>query len=56
MSFKLLQEPFVIHGNIEFPYDDQITRELIEKITVVDGQLIRIKFVEEADEMDQTIG
>lgn len=37
-------------------YDDQITRELIEKITVVDGQLIRIKFVEESDEIDQLIG
>lgn len=36
-------------------YDDQITRELIEKITVVDAHLIRIKFLEEPDEINQPI-
>lgn len=36
-------------------YDDHITRELIEKITVVDAHLVRIKFLEEPDEIDQPI-
>lgn len=31
------------------------TRELIEKITVVDAHLVRIKFLEEPDEIDQPI-
>lgn len=36
-------------------YDDQITRELIEKITVVDAHLVRIKFLEEDFEIEQTV-
>ena len=36
-------------------YDDQITRELIEKITVVDAHLVRIKFLEEDFEIEQLV-
>ena len=36
-------------------YDDQITRELIERITVVDAQLVRIKFLDEESEIEQGI-
>ena len=36
-------------------YDDQITRELIERITVVDAQLVRIKFLDEEAEIEQGI-
>lgn len=32
-----------------------ITRELIEKITVVDAHLVRLKFLEEPDKIDQPI-
>ena len=36
-------------------YDDQITREIIERITVVDAHLIRIKFQDEASEIEQAV-
>ena len=36
-------------------YDDQITRELIERITVVDAHLVRIKFLDEESEIEQGI-
>lgn len=36
-------------------YDDHITRELIEKITVVDAHLVRIKFLEEDFEIEQLV-
>lgn len=36
-------------------YDDQITRELIEKITVVDAHLVRIKFLEDDFEIEQSV-
>ena len=36
-------------------YDDQITREIIERITVVDAHLIRIKFQDEDSEIEQAV-